>query len=772
MSNAFFNTRKSAILVLAASVSALSIPSAFAETGTVAPPAIGLSAIVRNGTDYDLFVKNRPDDATDIRIYEGTVEVPNAANYLSGGTVRMKNVLKSWAKLSVERWGNKTAEDGVRSKVKESLSSGITVASPERTYLKNDVRRNVVGDTAVYVIPVQFAKDQGELAFSGASRNDSALRTKYAISMGSGEDIPLEIGSSSTSYQPKRAYVTPEGIVVRQDTLPDEYNRVTLKADGVPLNFVTVRKQAEILGELVDTSISMESGEAQVVLRFQNARGIKDLTLYEFKINNQIPVPEVNGTGSKNTVSTGFGSSGPITLRIKPNLLGTGETVARVVVKEKNSSLYDSKTVDLSDILFPKITAVKTVPSGAVTNFQIDVNPVSLYGDYEKIDIDINGTAYTARGVKTAVKNADGTVKKDIQGNETYEFVNRIDFKKTSAGLEFSFPSDKLKESGNTIKIKNGNSGQESGTLTFSPGKAAGSESASSVATKEAVSFQAIPSNVPSYDPVLAPSREVSLGNLLLGNLDPSAYYRITAKFSIAGTFNPFSTAKAGSSRIVTDGGTTETVFEITEEGAGKTISKSIPVSVGLSDFLASEKALSMEWKSIKLEKAKDGQWTTAASAEAAKGSILQTVKWGNCFDGSTDVCGKDGMPEESKSSVIVTFGSVAVAKTEEKKPVATTTKTGKKNDPWRLAVTAGNGPIGKILNAKLGASFAKLKDKHAADPKKRAKLQNAKKAVERALSSAKKYEETKAKAMKDLLKKTLIKDLKDAMKKMSDASK
>ncbi len=134
-------------------------------------------------------------------------------------------------------------------------------------------------------------------------------------------------------------------------------------------------------------------------------------------------------------------------------------------------------------------------------------------------------------------------------------------------------------------------------------------------------------------------------------------------------------------------------------------------------------------------------------------------------------------MPAESSATFSFAFGEAAKAITEPAKTDTAastgTTSTGtKKNDPWRIAASAGTGPIGKLLNEKLGNAFGKVKDKYASDTKKRAKLTAAKKSVEQALRSAKKYEEAKTKAAKNLLKKTLIKDIKDALKKMADAGK
>lgn len=152
-------------------------------------------------------------------------------------------------------------------------------------------------------------------------------------------------------------------------------------------------------------------------------------------------------------------------------------------------------------------------------------------------------------------------------------------------------------------------------------------------------------------------------------------------------------------------------------------------------------------------------------------------MTWGKCFDGNTDVCGKSGMPAESSATFSFAFGEAAKAVTEPTKTDAATS-TGtvstvtKKNDPWKITASAGTGPIGKLLNEKLGNAFGKVKDKYATDTKKRAKLTAAKKAVEQALRSAKKYEEAKTKAAKNFLKKSLVKDLKNALKKMAETGK
>lgn len=167
MTKRFF-FRKSAVSGLAALLFA-SVPlSSFAEDAAVVvvPPKIELQAVVKNGPDLDLYLKNRPEDPLDLKIYDSDKLLTNYVTYLNGGVVRVLGVSKSWTSISAERWGNQTSTDGVRSKVAESKTSAITSALPETTYLKNGVRREIMREIPVYVIPVQFEKNFSDLVFS------------------------------------------------------------------------------------------------------------------------------------------------------------------------------------------------------------------------------------------------------------------------------------------------------------------------------------------------------------------------------------------------------------------------------------------------------------------------------------------------------------------------------------------------------------------------------------------------------------------------------
>lgn len=229
----------------------------------------------------------------------------------------------------------------------------------------------------------------------------------------------------------------------------------------------------------------------------------------------------------------------------------------------------------------------------------------------------------------------------------------------------------------------------------------------------------------------------------------------------------------AGNPRITVSGEDGGTVFEITEERLGSSMTQNVSLSVAPNDFLAGDAPLAFEWKSVKLEKTNGDGWKTAATAAAPKGHVIQRVRWGSCSDGNTEVCGKDGMLEESSGSLSISFGAAPVVEAETKPAQEAPAKTtGKKNDPWKISATGGNGPIGKLVEAKLVAAFAKVRDKHAGNAANRTALLAAKKAVEKALKSVKKYEETKTKAMKNLLKKTLVKDLRDAIKKLAEIGK
>lgn len=616
MASNYVTVRKISAVGLTLAVFSASLSSAFAEdaaTTPAVPPKIETSAIVRDGDNYDVYTKNRPDDANDLKVYDGNDVISNSVTYKPGGVVRVNGVSKSWTNFSLERWENQTDSGGIRSRTATSKTAPVTAAVPEKTYLKNGARREIMREQAVYVIPVQFEKYFGDMAFSGVTKTDGVLRTRYSVSIGTGPDLPLEIPDAVTPFEAQKAYVTPTGIILKEQTLPDHYNKVTLKLDGNPVNWVTVKKESDIIGNLLETAVSNDTGETFVYLRFYNVRDIKDLNLFEFTVNGQITVPEIeSGTGTKSTVSTGFGSSGPITLKVRPGNLGTGETAARVVAKEKASMLYDTETVDLSSLLMPKITSVNTVVGGAATTVKVNVSPASLYGDYEKLTIVLNGSGLTARGTKTSLKNADGTVKTDMHGNELYEFVNKLEFHKTNAGLEFMIETDRLKKTGNTVAIKNGNSGRESTEATFDLNSSANSGGASGNAKKESFAFTPATQQAPAADPVMQSSRDVTLGNLVLSDLDPNEYYRVTAKFNVSTAYNPFMRIAAGAAPVVEYGddygGTT---FEFTDEKLGSAIQKEFPLSVGLSDFLADGTKTAIRWKEVKLEKTTGEGWKT-----------------------------------------------------------------------------------------------------------------------------------------------------------------
>ena len=76
------------------------------------------------------------------------------------------------------------------------------------------------------------------------------------------------------------------------------------------------------------------------------------------------------------------------------------------------------------------------------------------------------------------------------------------------------------------------------------------------------------------------------------------------------------------------------------------------------------------------------------------------------------------------------------------------------------------------MIAAKVGKAYDKVKEKYAADRKKRGKLAEAKKAVEKLFTTVKSYDRTKLKPTRKALTKRVVNDLKNALKKIADVAK
>lgn len=782
--------RKSLSLAVAAAVTVSSVvPASAEETAPAEPPKISLDAAVRKSEGLDLVMKNRPDEVSNLKIYEGSDLVKAPVAFQPGGIARVSGADKAWMKLSVERSGLNASG----TLVTESRSSQLTVATPETTYLKPNARREIQRDVPVYAIPVQWGRDFSSLSFSGAAKDDGKLRTRYSVAIGSGPELPLTVAGDSESFRPGVAYVTPTAVVLHEKSLTEPENRVTLKADSVPLNYVTVRKRADLVGEITDVTATSSAGNDRVNVSFRNVGAIKNLEQFEFRVNDKLVDPSDPGSASTtgSTVTPGFGGSGPIVFSLHPSILGPKETVARIRIKDKNSFLYDTASVDLSKYVVPNVASVETVPGQLSTNFKIAVDPVSISGDYEKLSFAINGTKYTSRGVKTPRKNASGTVLKDMYGNELYDFTDKLEFRKTTTGLEFSFPTEKLKKTGNTFELTNGNSELSSQEVVFDLGKPA-FPAKPLPSGKETLKFDAGTSETKPVDPVARPNRDAMLGTFSLGDLDAGAYYRFTARAFVPGTYGTFASATVGNPEVhsyPTDGGV---VYEFAEEGLGASIQRSYAFTVRLSDFLATGKTTAIEWKAADLERADGDGFRKIASAAGTKGSFVHTAEWNACADASTETCGANGLPAEPTSIFEFAFGkpveTVLPAPKPAPKPAeppkapetsSGATSTGSVqtppkpvSDPFKLTVSAGAGALGTVIAAKIGKAYEAAREKYAGDRKKRGKLAEAKKAVEKLYATAKAYDQAKLKPARKALVKRLVNELKQALKKIAAVAK
>jgi hypothetical protein len=303
-----FSVPKSAIFASVFLVAAFLPSSAFAEdaipsTLSGSSPIV-LKYVLKTADSYDLFIENRPNDASDLRVYDGSVLIPpSTLEYLPNGAVRIRKYGKSLGEFSVERLAVIRDGEGVSSKQSESKSSLVRFFDPQKAFLQSSVRREVLRDVPTYVIPIEFGT--GDPVFSGTIVSDDTVRPKYSVSINSDADVPLEIDPTG-AYQPNRAYVSYGKLVFHEASFPNAVNTVLLKVDGVPSNFVTIQKNADLIGNSVGLEYEAGVTNPAIVLKTENVRNIRDLSSYEFRINGTLVNPESLASTGSNSVSTGF----------------------------------------------------------------------------------------------------------------------------------------------------------------------------------------------------------------------------------------------------------------------------------------------------------------------------------------------------------------------------------------------------------------------------------------------------------------------------------
>jgi hypothetical protein len=328
-------------------------------------------------------------------------------------------------------------------------------------------------------------------------------------------------------------------------------------------------------------------------------------------------------------------------------------------VKEKSSLLSDSEIFDFKDILVPRIQAVETTKNGPVAKISVQMNPFSLLGDYEKIKIVVNGTGYTSQGIKVALTNADGTVKKDINGYESYEFRDRLDFTKTTTGLRFEFPLSALKETDNTLLIENGNSAKSSELVRFDLASSAiRTTSVESGMKDESVTFAPAEKTLFEYDPVGGSGSTASLGTFQLGDLKNGVRYRFSAKFALKSPKNPFARLafqnSARSGVVASEGD--ETTFALVEEGLGGTLPLSYETVVQLNPAWATEGGEGFELREFRLERLASSGFETVFQGVPLKGAVSHLSEFPGCFDALADFCGKNGLPKDASAKFSFVF--------------------------------------------------------------------------------------------------------------------
>ncbi len=192
----------------------------------------------------------------------------------------------------------------------------------------------------------------------------------------------------------------------------------------------------------------------------------------------------------------------------------------------------------------------------------------ALFGDVYKFRININGTDYTREGTKEYIKDTSGATDKDSYGNDRFIMKNRLEFRKTGAGLEFEFGDANLKDEGNVLYIANDVTGRESNRVFFykKNSKAANYDyltgsTLDESKKKELLAFEIGKDFEKKANPtsMVETDKNISLGKLNLTNLKSNEYYSLDFTIETNLATNPFSSVALNSINLeaVKNGGNT-----------------------------------------------------------------------------------------------------------------------------------------------------------------------------------------------------------------------
>ena len=184
---------------------------------------------------------------------------------------------------------------------------------------------------------------------------------------------------------------------------------------------------------------------------------------------NNITGKEVWINGAKIDSAQATIGLGQFVIRYDLSRLPKDQDTLAIVLKDTSTNQFsDEQIVQVGAFSKLTITSIDT-GKGGDSNFTFNIkgNTNALFGDIYKIKININNIDYTRDGTRELIKNGSGVVQKDSNGDDKYETKNKIEFRKTGAGIEFDFFYSQLKDGENVIYIKNETSGRESNKVSF-----------------------------------------------------------------------------------------------------------------------------------------------------------------------------------------------------------------------------------------------------------------------------------------------------------------
>lgn len=599
---------------------------------------------------YNIYLKNYSNFLSDLKLTFDDIEPNYSKKLLSNNKLEFSNFYKNSWKIVVEKFVT-TYESGVTNTFSDSKTKEIEIRNLDDTYfLWNHLNENISWKI-LYVIPISSNID-----YINFSNKTYELDINWTI-------FPLEY--DVWNYEDWKYYISKWQIRFLSKNIDSPLLNIKLKIDKLYSNSISINRETIKLDKInsIDVSENYSNRELRIhISKDNNLSYISDKDLYI----NWVLV-------DKNNITIYWSE-----LIVKVDISKKIEDVLVLQLKNNTDNTYSNKLyVDLKPYTVPNIKALDFWKNYLeYQNFDFKMIWSWLFWDLYNFEINLNWTWYTKEWIKDFIKNSDWNIETDLDWNQRYNIVQKLDLKRAWDYLYFESFLKNLQDT-NTLYITNKNYEKTSNIVYFSKDlKTINYNSWETNNKKETLTYTKWDNISKNIDFLQKPEGDFKLWKITLNNFKENDYYRVSFNIKTDSSINPLTSIKLWDEILETNKINNQTIFSYKKAWYWKDFSEK-ELIFNLNQLFNSNK-INLKITDINIEKLNSNSELKNIYNDNIDKEMSLSYKYNisDCFDWAGDFCDALKLWWDSFLNLNLTFWNVINKQLEEVKQSTNTANT------------------------------------------------------------------------------------------------